>query len=65
MPTRGGQDLLNVFGTGVTAANFGTSVTIADLGSDTSVTIGTDTILLVGVNGNGANSITIDDFRFV
>jgi hypothetical protein len=29
------------------------------------VTIGTDSITLVGVNGVGANSITIDDFRFI
>jgi Ca2+-binding RTX toxin-like protein len=61
----GGQDLLNIAGTGVTGANFNTSVVITDLGNDTSVTIGADTILLVGVNGNGSNVITIDDFRFV
>jgi hypothetical protein len=49
----------------VTNANFNTSVVITDLGNDTSVTIGADTILLIGVNGNGTNVITIDDFRFV
>jgi hypothetical protein len=57
----GGQDILDVRGLGITAAN----VTITDLGNDTLVTIGTDSITLVGVNGVGANSITIDDFRFI
>jgi hypothetical protein len=40
-------------------------VVITDLGADTQVTIGASTITLLGVNGVGANSITIDDFRFL
>jgi hypothetical protein len=36
------------------------------MGNDTLVTIdGTDTISLLGVNGVGQNTITIDDFRFI
>lgn len=59
----GGQDLLDVAGLGITAANFATSVTITDLGADTLVNIdGLGSILLVGVNGTGANVITQADF---
>jgi Ca2+-binding RTX toxin-like protein len=63
-PGGGGQDLLDVSGMGITAATFAAHVAIADLGADMLVTIdGTNTILLQGVNGVGANTITIDDFR--
>jgi Ca2+-binding RTX toxin-like protein len=62
----GGQDLLALDPTlGITAANFSTHVVITDLGADMQVTIGTNTITLQGVNGVGANTITIDDFRFL
>ncbi|MEQ1693689.1 MAG: calcium-binding protein, partial [Gemmatimonas sp.] len=65
----GGQDRLDVreysdavLGT-LTAGNFAARVVISDLGNDTRVTIdGTDTLLLVGVNGVGTNTITIQDF---
>ena len=56
------QDLLDISAMGITAATFATSVTIAVLGTDTQVTIGGDTILLVGVSGVGANAITVQDF---
>jgi Ca2+-binding RTX toxin-like protein len=58
----GGQDLLDISGLGITAATFATDVLITDLGSDTLVSIGTDSILLVGVNGVGANTVTQQDF---
>jgi Ca2+-binding RTX toxin-like protein len=62
----GGQDLLAMDASlGINAANFNTQVVITDLGADTQVTIGASTITLLGVNGVGANSITIDDFRFL
>ena len=57
-----GQDLLDIGAFGITAASFATDVIIADLGNDTLVTIGTDSILLLGVNGVGANAITQLDF---
>jgi len=58
----GGQDLLDISGLGITAATFATDVIITDLGSDTLVSIGIDSVLLVGVNGVGANAITQQDF---
>jgi Ca2+-binding RTX toxin-like protein len=58
----GGQDLLDISALGITAASFAADVTIQDLGNNTLVTIGTDTITLVGVNGVGANTITQADF---
>jgi Ca2+-binding RTX toxin-like protein len=58
----GGQDLLDISGMGINAGNFAASVLIQDLGNNTLVTIGTDTITLVGVNGVGANTITQADF---
>jgi Ca2+-binding RTX toxin-like protein len=61
----GGQDLLNVAALGVTALNFTSLVAIQDLGNDTLVTIDGNSITLLGVNGVGANTITIDDFRFI
>src|SRR5262245_35698857 len=61
----GGQDLLALDPSlGITAATFNSLVIITDLGADTQVTIGANTILLLGVNGVGPNTITIDDFRF-
>jgi hypothetical protein len=57
--------LLNIAGTGITAATFAANVIITDLGNDTLVAIGADSIVLANVNGVGANSITIDDFRFL
>ena len=61
----GGQDLLDVSGLGIDSEDFAARVSIADLGANTLVTIdGIDTILLQGVNGVGANAVTIDDFKF-
>ncbi|HEX5999233.1 MAG TPA: cadherin domain-containing protein, partial [Hyphomicrobiaceae bacterium] len=57
-----GQDLLDISELGITAATFAASVLIEDLGSDTLVTIGTDTVLLQGVDGTGTNIITQEDF---
>jgi len=61
---QGGQDLLNVSALGITAANFATRVTVTDLGADMLIQfVGTtDTITLLGVNGNGQNVITAQDF---
>jgi Ca2+-binding RTX toxin-like protein len=61
-PSQGGQDMLDVSQLGITAANFAASVIITDLGNDTQVTIGLDSMLLVGVNGNAPNNITQADF---
>ena len=58
----GGQDLLDISDLGVDADNFADLVSIVDLGADTQVTIGLNTITLMGVNGVGANSISIQDF---
>jgi Ca2+-binding RTX toxin-like protein len=58
----GGQDLLDISALGITAATFAASVAITDLGNDTLVDIGADSILLLGVNGNGTNAITQADF---
>ncbi|MFT3729113.1 MAG: calcium-binding protein [Terricaulis sp.] len=61
----GGQDLLDISGFGITAADFAARVSIVDLGADTQVTIdGTNVITLLGVNGTGANVITSGDFIF-
>ena len=58
-----GQDLLDISAFGITAANFGARVSVTDLGADTRVTIdGSDTIALLGVDGNGQNVITQGDF---
>ncbi|MDB5793240.1 MAG: Hemolysin-type calcium-binding region [Massilia sp.] len=57
----GGQDLLDISGLGITAANFGTSVTIADLGANLQVTIGlAGSFVIQGVGEVGL--LTIDDF---
>ncbi len=58
----GGQDILDISALGITSTTFAASVSIADLGVDTRATIGADSILLQGVNGIGANAITIADF---
>jgi len=59
----GGQDLLDISGLGITAATFAGSVTITDLGANTLVDFGVDgSIVLTGVTGVGANSITQADF---
>ena len=56
----GGQDLLNIAALGVTAANFAGNVTIADVGADTLVSVGGDSIRLVGIAD--ATTITQTDF---
>jgi Ca2+-binding RTX toxin-like protein len=64
----GGQDLLDVSALGINSGNFVDRVTITDLGANTEVLIEdglglvTGKITLFGVNGTGANSITIQDF---
>jgi Ca2+-binding RTX toxin-like protein len=64
----GGQDRMDISALGITAADFGTSVAIAVVNLDnaglldTVVTIGTNSIGLIGVNGVGANAITQADF---
>lgn len=55
-----GQDLLDISGLGITSATFAAKVAITDVGADTLVTIGADSIRLVGV-GN-ANTISQADF---
>jgi Ca2+-binding RTX toxin-like protein len=61
----GGQDLLDISGLGIDAGNFAANVVITDLGLNTRVTIGADTITLIGVSGVGANTITQADFILV
>ena len=61
-PALGGQDLLDISALGITAANFAPSVVITDLGADTRVSIGADTILLLGVTGTAPDVITVQDF---
>jgi Ca2+-binding RTX toxin-like protein len=61
----GGQDLLIIAGFGIDADNFNADVVITDLGASTLVTIGANTITLLGVDGAGANAVTSDDFRFL
>ncbi|MFZ6049903.1 peroxidase family protein [Pseudomonas sp. CR3202] len=56
----GGQDLLNIENLGITAANFAANVTIAAVDAGTQVTIGADSITLVGVAD--ASSVTQADF---
>jgi len=61
----GGQDALDVSALGINVTNFAARVVVTDLGADTRVMIdGTDTIVLNGVNGTGANVITQADFIF-
>jgi|CXWL01.1.fsa_nt_gi Ca2+-binding RTX toxin-like protein len=62
-PAGGGQDMIDVIGLGINAANFAARVSIVDLGADMMITIdGISSIRLNGVNGTGANTITIGDF---
>ncbi|MCY1311894.1 hypothetical protein D9M70_622590 [compost metagenome] len=56
----GGQDLMNVVALGITAANFAANVSISDIGADTQVTIGANSITLVGVAD--ATTMTQADF---
>ncbi|NNU43269.1 M10 family metallopeptidase C-terminal domain-containing protein [Ramlibacter montanisoli] len=64
----GGQDLMDISALGITAANFAASVAIAVVNIDgvgpldTLVTIGTNSIGVLGVNGAGANAIGQSDF---
>ncbi len=58
----GGQDRLSLLASlGINAGNFGANVSIAAQGGNTLITIGGDTITLLGV---AANTVTIDDFAF-
>ncbi|MDH4870512.1 calcium-binding protein, partial [Pseudomonas sp. BN515] len=56
----GGQDLLNIASLGISAATFAANVAITDLGADTRVTIGANSITLVGVAD--ATTVTQADF---
>ena len=56
----GGQDLLDLRAFHLTVAD----VVIQDLGNDTLITVGADTITLLGVSGVGQNVITGADFLF-
>lgn len=56
----GGQDMLDISALGITAATFASSVGITDVGSDTLVTIGTDSVRLVGLLN--AATVTASDF---
>jgi Ca2+-binding RTX toxin-like protein len=58
----GAQDLLDISALGITAATFAAQVHITDVGNDTFVEIGTESVLLLGVNGVGTNAITQSDF---
>ncbi|MNY74318.1 hypothetical protein D3C86_2133190 [compost metagenome] len=51
---------MRVTGLGITAANFAANVVITDIGADTQVTIGANSITLVGVAD--ATSVTQADF---
>jgi Ca2+-binding RTX toxin-like protein len=58
----GGQDRLSLGASlGINAGNFGANVSIAAQGANTLITIGGDTITLLGV---AAATVTIDDFAF-
>ncbi|MFC4861432.1 calcium-binding protein, partial [Pseudomonas sp. MAHUQ-62] len=56
----GGQDRMDVTALGITAATFAANVVIADVGADTQVTIGANSITLVGVAD--ATTVTQADF---
>ena len=55
----GGQDFLDLVLLGINAGNFASSVSITGNNGNTIVTIGTDTITLVGVN---STTVNIGDF---
>jgi Ca2+-binding RTX toxin-like protein len=61
---RKGQDMLDVSELGITAATFADLVDIDVTSGDTVITIGDDSITLLGVNGRGSNAITQADFIF-
>jgi Ca2+-binding RTX toxin-like protein len=56
------QDRLDISGVGITADTFASAVAISIVGADTLVTLGVDSILLVGVSGVGDNVVTSADF---
>lgn len=59
----GGQDRIDLRGSGITDANFDDRVTITSNGTDTLISItGGGTIRLTGVTGSGANAISWADF---
>jgi Ca2+-binding RTX toxin-like protein len=58
---KGGQDKLDLRGLFV-PENFGTEVVIVNQGNDTLITFAGNGILLEGVDGRGANAITVADF---
>jgi VCBS repeat-containing protein/ELWxxDGT repeat protein len=73
-PRGAGQDFLDIAGFGLTGADFGSKILVAYAGGNATVTIDLDgaggntaagVITLAGVTGVGADSIAIDDFRFV
>ena len=61
----GNVPLSHIAGLGIDADNFAAAVVITDLGADTLVSVGANTITLLGVDGADANGITADDFRFL
>ncbi|WP_311274779.1 hypothetical protein, partial [Methylobacterium sp. WCS2018Hpa-22] len=56
----GGQDVMDLTGLGITGASFASEVSIIQAGANTTVVIGVDTILLLGVN---ATTVTQTDFH--
>ncbi|MET3441048.1 Ca2+-binding RTX toxin-like protein [Variovorax paradoxus] len=57
------QDRLDISALGINAGNFAANVSITDLGADTLIEFeGLESILLMGVNGVGANTVTQADF---
>ncbi|TFZ03116.1 calcium-binding protein, partial [Ramlibacter henchirensis] len=58
----GGQDRIDISALGIAAENFGDVGIAVVEGVGTVVTIGTDSITLLGVDGTGTNVITQADF---
>jgi Ca2+-binding RTX toxin-like protein len=56
---RGGQDLMDISGLGITSGNFGSRVTIAASGGDAVITIDGNVITLTGVT---ASTVNVSDF---
>ncbi len=56
-----GNDLLDISGLGVTADNFASRVIIIDAGADTLISIGEDSIRLLGIDD--ATTVTINAFH--